>query len=155
MPIFRLLPPFSPSFQQNLKIRTHLAAILDKSAIMNFYHDQHIFLKKYLHRNIFARFQTSITIFTVSEKPKNRGLYNWQPSLKKSTILNFLSWPALNSEIAPPKKYICQITDFFHPFHYAFQQNLKIGFHSAAILKKIRHFEFLSWIEFFSEIVPP
>ena len=137
-------------------IRTHLAAILDKSAILNFYHDQHIFLKKYLHRNIFARFQTSTTLFTMfPTKPKNRGLYNWQPSLKNSAILNFLSWPALLFWNNTPKDIYLQITDFYHPFHYAFLQNLKIGYHSAAILEKNRHFEFLSWTAFFPEMVPP
>ena len=44
----------------------------------------------------------------------------------------------------------CQITDFYHQFHYAFQQNLQVGYHLAAILKKIRHFGILSWIAFFS-----
>ena len=63
---------FIYAFQQNLKIRPHLAAILDTSAILNvyIYHDQHVFLKKYLHRNILASAQTAISIFTmVPTKP--------------------------------------------------------------------------------------
>ena len=78
---------------------------------------------------------------------------NWQPSWKKSAILNFCHDQHFSSDKAPQKKYICRIIDFYHQFHYAFQQNLKIGYHLAAILEKIRHFEILCWVALFPEIV--
>ena len=51
------------------------------------------------------------------------------------------------------KEHVCQFSDYYHHFHQAFQQNLKIRTHLAAILDKSAIINFILTAHF-SEKVP-